>query len=149
MFGLVNSIPANRPAWLNGSRDHSGNTGGYMFFVNANLQPGQFYNGTVTNLTIGVQYQFSVWAANVVKAGNNLLPPQVLFEVRSLGAGNVLLAQINSGPISEYNNLTWKQYGLSFVAPTTSVVLLMISNAPGGNGNDLVLDDIQLRRCMF
>lgn len=148
MFGLVNAVPTNRPAWHGGSRDHTGNTGGYMLFVNANLQAGRFYNGTVKNLTVGVQYQFSVWAANAVKSGNNLLAPQVLFEVRSLTAGNALLAQLNSGSIPEYSNMTWKQYGLSFVAPTTSVVLLMISNAPGGNGNDLVLDDIELRRCM-
>jgi hypothetical protein len=33
------------------------------------------------------------------------------------------------------------------VAPSSSVNLLMISNAPGGIGNDIVIDDIALRVC--
>jgi hypothetical protein len=43
--------------------------------------------------------------------------------------------------------MTWVKYEISFVTPASSVVLLMISNAKGDNGNDTVIDDIQLRIC--
>ena len=66
-----------------------------------------------------------------------------LFEVCS-AAYNELLAQLNSGDVAENDNLTWQKYGLSFIARTSSVNLLMISNALGGDGNDLVIDDIGL-----
>lgn len=59
-----------------------------------------------------------------------------------------LLAQLDSGNIPENTNvMTWQKYGLSFIATDSSINLLMISNAPGGGGNDLVIDDIALRVC--
>ena len=74
------------------------------------------------------------------------IKPNVLFQVRTT-VGNILLAQLSSGDVPEYNTLTWAKYGLSFIPPSGTVVLLMISNAAGGNGNDLVIDDIALRVC--
>ena len=55
------------------------------------------------------------------------------------------LAQLITDDIPECNSMTWWKYGLSFVASNRSVVLLMISNATGGFGNDLAIDDIELR----
>ncbi|CAF1486077.1 unnamed protein product [Adineta ricciae] len=146
-FAFVNAVPNDFGTWHGSARDHTDDANGYMLLVNANYKLGQLYNYTVTGLIIGSRYQFSVWAANIVISTLNQLKPNILFQVRSPSLDNILLAQIDTGPISEYSNLTWAQYGLSFIAPTTSVVLLMISNAPGGNGNDFVLDDIQLRGC--
>ena len=82
---------------------------------------------------------------------NLLIPagiePNVLFQVRTPLPQNVLLAQVSSGNIPATPKMTWNKYGLSFTAPSTSVTLLMISNAPGGYGNDLVIDDITFRVC--
>jgi hypothetical protein len=75
------------------------------------------------------------------------IEPNILFEVRTPQPENRLLAQTSSGNISSTQQLTWSKYGLSFTATTTSVTLLMISNAPGGYGNDLVIDDITFRVC--
>jgi hypothetical protein len=58
-----------------------------------------------------------------------------------------LLAQVATGNISATQDMTWVKYGLSFTATTTSVTLLLISNAPGGYGNDLAIDDITFRVC--
>jgi hypothetical protein len=44
--------------------------------------------------------------------------------------------------------MTWLQYGISFRAVSESVTLLMISNAPGGYGNDFAVDDIGFRVCI-
>ena len=145
MFSLVNAIPFHYDAWHTNATDHTGDSGGYMFLVNADYKPGQFYNGRVDNLCLGLRYELSVYLANICKPRSRL-NSNVLFEVRST-QNNTLLAQLSSGNITEDSSLTWRKYGLSFTAPESSVKLLMISNAGGGDGNDLVIDDIELRVC--
>ncbi|MEN9918981.1 MAG: hypothetical protein RL662_1417, partial [Bacteroidota bacterium] len=44
--------------------------------------------------------------------------------------------------------LNWTQYGITFNAPSASVVLVMISAAPSGTGNDIVIDDIAFTSCV-
>ncbi len=145
-FSFVNSVHDDfSGAWHTGATDHTGDKGGYMFLVNADYTPDQFYNGTVSNLVIGKTYELSVFVANLmVPVG---IEPNILFQVRTPQPENLLLAEINSGNISATAQLTWGKYGLSFTATSTSVTLLMISNAPGGYGNDLVIDDITFRVC--
>jgi len=145
-FSFVNSVHNDfNDAWHTGATDHTGNPGGYMFLVNADYTPDQFYNGTVNNLVIGKTYELSVFVANLmVPVG---IEPNILFQVRTPQPENLLLAEISSGNISATAQLTWGKYGLSFTATSTSVTLLMISNAPGGYGNDLVIDDITFRVC--
>jgi len=146
MFSFINSVHDDfRGAWHTGAKDHSEDNNGYMYLVNADFTPGQFYNGIVNNLCVGLRYEFSVYLANLCKPSGKI-NPNVLFEVRSVD-GDELLAQLNSGDVAEHNTLTWQKYGFSFIAPKSSVKLLMISNAKGGNGNDLVIDDIALRVC--
>jgi len=146
-FSFINSIhDDNDGAWHTGATDHTKNKGGYMFLVNADEKPGEFYKGTVNNLCVGKRYEFSVFLANVCKPNRCPIKPNVMFQVRTT-VGNDLLAQLSSGDVAEHDALEWKKYGLSFTAKTSSVVLLMISNAPGGSGNDLVIDDIALRVC--
>jgi hypothetical protein len=144
MFSFVNLVNENG-AWHTNAMDHTGDHGGYMYLVNAEFTPDQFYNSRIDNLCVGLRYEFSVYLANLCRPSDRILP-NVLFEVRSVN-GDVLLAQLNSGDIAEHDKLTWERYGLSFIAPSSSVNLLMISNARGGNGNDLVIDDIALRVC--
>jgi hypothetical protein len=138
MFSFVNSVHDDfNGAWHTGATDHTGDDDGYMYLVNADFKPGQFYNGRVDNLCIGLRYEFSVYLANLCKPSGKI-NPNVLFEVRSTDE-NILLAQLNSGDIVEQETLTWEKYGFSFIAPSSSVNLLMISNAPGGIGNDIVI----------
>lgn len=146
MFSFINSIHNDfNDAWHTNATDHSAGNGGYMYLVNADFKPGQFYNGRVDNLCVGLRYEFSVYLANLCKPSGRI-NPNVLFEVRSMEE-NTLLAQLNSGDIPERDILTWEKYGFSFIAPDSSVNLLMISNAQGGGGNDIVIDDIALRVC--
>jgi hypothetical protein len=142
----VNSVHDDfQGAWHTGATDHTGDKGGYMYLVNADYTPDQFYNGTVGNLIVGKTYELSVYVANLMVLPG--IEPNILFEVRTPQPENRLLAQTSSGNISSTQQLTWSKYGLSFTATTTSVTLLMISNAPGGYGNDLVIDDITFRVC--
>ncbi|UJR11991.1 hypothetical protein I4U23_016169 [Adineta vaga] len=144
-FAFINSIYNHHDAWHTGAKDHTGDEGGYMYVVNANFEPGQFYSGKVDNLCVGLRYEFSVYLANICKKAGRI-DPNVLFEVRSAD-GNELLAQLNSGNVPERDTLTWEKYGVSFIATHSSVKLLMISNTRGGSGNDIVIDDIALRVC--
>ncbi|UJR07474.1 hypothetical protein I4U23_011763 [Adineta vaga] len=146
-FSFINSVYKHyQHAWHTNAVDHTGDNGGYMLLVNADFQPGEFYKGTVDNLCIGLRYEFSVYLANVLRRTDQI-KPNVRFEVRSPSTGNRLLAQLRSGPIPVDKSLQWRKYGLSFTAPSSSVVLLMISDARGGAGNDIVIDDIALRVC--
>jgi hypothetical protein len=147
-FSFINSVHDDFDgAWHTGALDHTPNeTGGYMFLVNADYLPGQFYNGTVTNLVIGRRYEFSVYVANLLTTIG--IEPNILFQVLSPSPNNVLLAETSTGNISASMTMTWLQYGISFRAVSESVTLLMISNAPGGYGNDLAIDDIAFRVCI-
>ncbi len=147
-FSFINSVHDDFDgAWHTGALDHTPNeTGGYMFLVNADYLPGQFYNGTVNNLVIGRRYEFSVYVANLLTTIG--IEPNILFQVLSPPPNNILLAQISTGNISTSITMTWLQYGISFRAVSESVTVLMISNAPGGYGNDLAIDDIAFRVCI-
>jgi hypothetical protein len=107
----------------------------------------QFFNYTVHNLCVGQRYEFSAYLANLNEKKPNLLKPNVRFEVRTGTVQPQLLAQFSTGDIPDYDTLTWKKYGLSFVTPNSSVFLLMISNIEQDGGNDLAVDDIELRVC--
>jgi hypothetical protein len=159
MFGFVNLVLEKKHEffgniWLNGEKnkewDHTVNdTGGYMYIVNVAGGNSKLFRSTVNYLCIGLRYEFSAHLANVlvkrlVDAGI-LLQPNIRFEVRNTTNENQLLAQFSTDDIPAYKELTWSKYGLSFNASSTSVVLLMISNAGGGDGNDIAIDDIELR----
>ena len=147
-FSFINKIHDDfSDTWHTGAQDHTGDGGGYMFLVNADYEPDQFYNGIVGNLCIGLRYEFSVYLANLCRPTYVRINPNVRFEVRDVNSNN-LLAVLNSGEVQPTSILTWQKYGLSFTATSSSVVLLMISNAPGGMGNDIVIDDIGLRVCV-
>ena len=53
--------------------------------------------------------------------------------------GGQVLATYNTGIIPPTAQPQWNKYGTYFVTPAgvTDVVVKMINNAPGGNGNDL------------
>jgi hypothetical protein len=148
-FGFTNAVPNNMNHWHNGELDHTPNdTNGYMLVVNVNGQNGSLlFNSTANDLCIGQCYEFSAYLVNIDKGLDNRIKPNVRFEVRALPAQKNLLAQIVTGGISQYNNMTWAKYGLSFIASNSSVVLLMISNAQGHIGNNIAMDDIELRVC--
>ena len=151
-FSFVQAVPADYSVWQAGALDHTPDTStdgtkGYMMIVGANGDPGEVFRITLNNLCIGSRYEFSVYAANLVKKGSGLIKPNIRFEARTATSPNTLLASTTSGDMDEYDTLTWIPYGISFSTPTTSVVLLMISNAPGGAGNDFAIDDITVRSC--
>ena len=145
-FSLINSIHNDfGGAWHTGALDHTDDENGYMFLVNAEGTPGVFYDGSVDDLCVGERYEFSAFLTNICIRPCPVLP-NVKFEIHSANGSEILASQ-SSGDIPIRSNLTWLQVGFSFTAITSSIKLLMISNARGNSGNDLAIDDIALRVC--
>ena len=149
-LGLMNAVPANNGVWHAGIRDHTTDVSGegYMILVNAALTGGQFSSVTLTGFTVNAYSRITLYVANIVDRGQNLAKPELTFELYSTGSGNPLVARVGTGAMKEANNLSWQQVDLAFVAPTSSVTLVMRSNVGTGTaGVDFVLDDIQSRTC--
>jgi len=123
--------------------DHTGDANGYYMLINASYTPSDFYVQQVDGLCSGTTYQFSAWVVNVLNRAG--ISPNITFSIEK--TDGTILQSYNSGDIPTTSTPTWKQYGMYFTTPIgiTSVVIRMRNNAPGGNGNDIGLDDIQFR----
>jgi len=136
--------------WYTIPEDHtSGDVNGYMMVVNASFNPGDFYLSTVNGLCEGTTYEFAAWLLNVLAPSACFgvgIRPNITFNIES--TTGTILQSYTTGNIPNGNS-EWKQYGLFFTTPpgTTSVVIRMTNNAPGGCGNDILLDDITFRPC--
>ena len=132
--GLFNS-------WLSIS-DNSTDPSGYMMVVNASNAPGLFYEQTVSGLCENTLYEFSADIINLIKIGT---PDHIDPDVSFLLDGVELFS---TGNIPKTNN--WTSYGFTFTTSlggTQSLTLSLRNNAPGGNGNDLAIDNISFRAC--
>ena len=119
-------------------QDNSSDPNGYMMVVNATFEPGIFYEEVVDDLSENTEYEFTADILNLISTDCDLMDPNVAFLIDGV-------AQFETGPIVESNG--WMSYGFSFTtAPgQTSVQLSLRNNAPGGQGNDLALDNITFR----
>ena len=128
------------PNWID-IQDNSNNPNGYMMVVNASFEPSIFYENTIDGLCENTLYEFSADVINVVEPtiGNHIFP-NVSFLLNDE-------EKFTTGSITQ--DAKWRTYGFSFVTgPTdTSLKLTLRNNAPGGNGNDLALDNITFRAC--
>jgi gliding motility-associated-like protein len=143
-FGCFNNT------WQYLVQDHTGDLGGRFMVINASLQPSEFYVDTVSGLCGNTVYEFAAWVANILlpsSCNQQGIKPNLTFKIETVSG--TLLKQFNSGDIKEETFKTWKQFGTFFSTPTgvSAVVLRIINNAPGGCGNDLILDDITFRPC--
>jgi gliding motility-associated-like protein len=137
--------------WHTVLEDHTpGDDNGYMMVVNASFNPGDFFVDTVRGLCANTTYELAAWVANVLlpsACGANGIDPNLTFRIET--TTGTVLATYNTGNIAESSSIYWKQYGVFFTttASSTSVVLRITNNAPGGCGNDILLDDITFRPC--
>ncbi len=139
-------------SWFTINQDHTpGDVNGYMMIVNASNAPGDFYVETVNGLCGSTTYEFASWILNVHNAGASTCSPisfpNVTFRIET--TTGMLLQSFQTGNVPAISGSAWTQYGFNFTTPPgiTSVVLRMTNNAPGGCGNDLVIDDITFRPC--
>jgi gliding motility-associated-like protein len=122
-------------------------TGRFML-VNADYQPKIFYTQTLNNLCAGTTLVFSAMVANVHFV-ESYLKPNLQFELSNTD-NNEIIATYNTGDVpSATITSDWRLYGFTFEVPAnvTSILLNIQNNQNGGSGNDLGLDDIQIRLC--
>lgn len=137
--------------WHSVAEDHTpGDVSGHMMVVNASFQPGVFYLDTVRGLCANTTYELAAWVMNVLRntaCGGAGIDPILTFQIETV-TGQVLATYV-TGSILETASPDWKQYGHFFTttAISTSVVIRISNNAPGGCGNDILLDDITFRPC--
>lgn len=131
-------------AWHTVNSDHTGN--GNFMLVNASYQPADFFVATLNGLCPATIYEFSAWVMNVLISPSGI-KPNITFTVET--PAGTILNQFNTGDVAVSSQPEWKQYGFFFTttAGNPDIVLRMKNNAPGGQGNDLALDDITFRPC--
>lgn len=128
------------PTWID-LEDNSSDPNGYMMVVNASFTPGLFYNQLVEGLCENTLYEFSADIINIVGASApDHIEPNIDFLLDNI-------AQFSTGNVPQ--DEAWHSYGFTFTTDPgqTSIQLSLRNNAPGGNGNDLALDNISFRAC--
>jgi uncharacterized repeat protein (TIGR01451 family) len=136
-------------AWYKNIDDHTypnDVTRGYLAGFDGSEAPGQFYKVQIDNLCSGSTLYFSSWIANILNTASPPHTPRQIFIIEDTD-GNVLAQYYTNVPNSA--DPTWKQYGFKFVLPdnTSSIVLKIVNNGAGSNGNDFAIDDIEVRLC--
>ncbi|WP_439460794.1 gliding motility-associated C-terminal domain-containing protein [Pedobacter sp. GSP4] len=142
-YTITKTIAGLNPGWIQNIVNHTPNDpNGYMMVVNASNSPGIFYQTTVTDLCPNTTYEFSAWIINVLR--NAGIKPNVRFVIENDG---VEILQFSTNDIQE--NTGWIKYARTFVTPANLgvITLKMTNQNPGGNGNDLALDDITFSAC--
>ncbi|UFH56461.1 beta strand repeat-containing protein [Spirosoma sp. KNUC1025] len=116
--------------------DHtSGDGTGRMLMVNASYAKDIFYIRQFTGMVIGASYDLSIWAGSITGG----LDPHISMEVYN-DADNSLLASTTTGDVTTDN--TWLNFHLPFTPTTPNIYIVLRNLNIGGDGNDLVIDDI-------
>ncbi len=141
-----------RRDWFSLLEDHTaGDDDGNMMIVNASYNGGAFLTTRVNGLKAGTRYEFGVWMLNVCRITEKCpfpLLPGISILLQTPGGKTV--AELGVGELERKKSPDWSRYQTMFTTPPgeTSLILTMINRAPGGCGNDFVLDDITLRECV-
>lgn len=105
-FAFVSSI-SSLGQWHARSVDHTPNdTDGYMFLINSGWSATEMYCRTMTNLYVGLRYEFSFFAANVVEPsifGN--VAPNLQISVLSAGVNQAVLFVFSTGLFGFYSSM--------------------------------------------
>ncbi|RZK42965.1 MAG: T9SS type B sorting domain-containing protein [Pedobacter sp.] len=144
-YTIVKSTTGLNPGWHQNIINRTPNDpNGYMMLVNADEKTGIFYQTSVTGLCPNTTYEFAAWIINILR--NPGIKPNVKFTIQNNGS---TVKDFVTGDIPEGSATDWKRYGFTFKTPADVgvITLIMTNENPGGNGNDLALDDITFSPC--
>jgi gliding motility-associated-like protein len=143
-FTVSKSTLGFNDGWYNVRNHTPGDFNGYMMVVNADYTPGVFYESAAPiDLCPNTTYEFAAWVINLLKYSG--IKPNITFFI--LSTDNRILKSYPTGDIPD-EDPNWKQYGFLFrTTQAGRVKIRMVNNGPGGNGNDIALDDITFRAC--
>ena len=165
VFGIWDIIGdhtgAVNPLLGNPATDTVNSTGGYMAVINSSYKPGITFLDTINNLCPNTYYQYSAWFRNICSrcaCDSNGKPPTSAGYIPtgpgdSSGVHPNLTFNVNGYDYYTTGDMPytgqWIRKGFTYLTgPTqTSMVIYIRNNAPGGGGNDWVLDDITVASC--
>jgi hypothetical protein len=161
-YAIVNQLNQNTYTgiWHNTFGHTTGTVDDQMMVVNAAATPGMFYTEILT-VPANQNIEFSAWILNLVKASSaSIVPiqPNISFIINRIGVddnnngttdepgeGQVITT---SGSVPNTNTPTWVNYGaIVNTGNATQIEYRLVNNAPGGGGNDLLLDDLFAAPC--
>ncbi|WP_299383513.1 LamG-like jellyroll fold domain-containing protein [uncultured Lacinutrix sp.] len=147
-------------AWYKGEDHTPGDTNGRMAIFNGDVDPGVFYETAVSGILPNVPINYSFWAINIDNADNRFsggeLPrinPNITINFLTSDYSTVL-ASFDTGDITRCtsgNNCVdsvWKEFGTSLSINESEFVIQFVNNSPGGLGNDLAIDDINITQSL-
>ena len=139
-YCLTNDITVWNQYWgWSNIGDNSTDPDGYMMIVNASYDTGLFYEQVIDGLCENTIYEFSADVRNL-HSTSGLILPNVSYLIDDI-------IEYSSGNVPANNK--WNTYGFTFTTDLgqDEVKLSLANNAPGGNGNDLAIDNITFRAC--
>lgn len=138
--------------WQVVGHDHTGDSYGYFMVINASVQPSIFYTQRVpgSQLCPNTTYELAAWIMNILVDIPSTVAdsqPDITFSIEK--TDGTVLKTYRTGALPFDRNPDWHQYGTFFTSPAdgSDVIVKMINNGKGGNGNDLALDDITFKPC--
>ncbi|MBK8608405.1 MAG: hypothetical protein IPL84_00165 [Chitinophagaceae bacterium] len=151
-FAITNDAMNADLANFSSLTDHTG--GGRMLVVNGDAPPRIIFRDTLPTSCPGRQYSFSFWAAfpynAVYQAACGALGgfryPKFKIQFRDITTG---LTAVEDTTTNITTNNSWTQFGYRWTMPQgySNLILELVNYAPGGCGNDFVIDDIVYGSC--
>ncbi|TKC08341.1 gliding motility-associated C-terminal domain-containing protein [Pedobacter polaris] len=147
-YTIVKTSAGLNPGWHQNVINHTPNDpNGYFMLVNADLNKGIFYQTQITTqLCPNTTYEFAAYIINILR--NSGVKPNIRFTITNNGLP-IPGADFLTGDIPEGSATDWIKRGGTFITPANLgiIKLVMTNENPGGNGNDLAIDDITFRAC--
>lgn len=135
-------------------RDHTGNANGRMLVVNGDAPPRIIFRDTLPTSCPGRQYSFSFWTAfpynatyqSTCDALGGFRYPKFRIRFRDITTG---LTAVEDTTTNITSNNSWTQFGYRWTMPIgySNLIMEIVNDAPGGCGNDFLLDDIVYGSC--
>ncbi len=137
--------------WHTGPDHTAGDTNGRMALFNAtNDITDEFYRTDIQGVIMNVPLTYSFWILNLDRTNAPGIAtrnrPNISVEFRDMS--NNLISSIATddiAPTTASNTAgDWYQFSATFTPLTSDFTIIFKNNQPGGAGNDLALDDIQI-----
>jgi gliding motility-associated-like protein len=145
----------NATSWSHNFEDHTSPSDpnhGYFLTFDATTSDGQFYQFDIDNLCDGKILTFSIYLMNInpTTYDPNAILPNVTIWLEDIATGNNIYS-FSTGDIPCTASPTWELYKFAFLIPVNVSILrvhiINNINTVITQGNDLAIDDIEVRMC--
>ena len=137
--------------WNDSFPDHTGNPNGYLYYCDAKEDLNVFYAQKIDGLCDDIEYELSAWFAKT-NAPDYFIDPNIKLiigftDINDQNIGSIVEA--DTGPIEGVGANRWHRKSLIFTVPTgtENIYFMLRNNVSGVAGNDLAIDDIEVRPC--